>query len=135
MVQQSSFSSGGSSLPLYLPPLKAALHPPSPPPSFLLILQHPLEPDEAKTGITSYFHNFPCGDALIPSVRLSPNDIQSTFPAACAGKLWDGPFPLPSIHHPPLHKMISLLFGARGIVKLEHEQTQAAEFGQERGDL
>lgn len=115
MVQQSTFASET----LYLPPLKAALHPPSPSLSFPLILHHPLEADEAKTGITSHFHNFPCGDALIPSVHLSPNDISCTV---CTGKLWNGPFPLPPIHHPQLHKIISLAFGPRGIVKLEHEQ-------------
>lgn len=118
-----------------LPALKAALHPPSPSLSFPLILHHLLEPDEAQTGIPSYFHNFPCSDALIPSVHLSPNDSPSTFPAACTGKLWDGPFLAPSIHQPQLHKMISLVPGAHGIIKLEQEQTRAAEFGLERGDL
>lgn len=64
MVQQSISASGDSSLPLFLPHLKAALHPPSPSLSFPLIPRHLPKPDEAKTGITSHFHNFPCSDVL-----------------------------------------------------------------------
>lgn len=48
VVQQSNLASGHSSLPLDLPPLKAAVHAPIPSLSFPLILHRLFEPDEVK---------------------------------------------------------------------------------------